>query len=222
MAFQLTAARRRLVLTPVLPPELLPRFNSQPPEGGWTNTTMLLRCIKLFQLTAARRRLGDDFNGQIGIKRFQLTAARRRLGQRLAVCRPISKFQLTAARRRLAQAGLFRRRFFCFNSQPPEGGWNDNADGVGYRDCFNSQPPEGGWFLRGRRLQHLPQVSTHSRPKAAGSAIIALHKRRWGFNSQPPEGGWTNADGKVVQTIWFQLTAARRRLVHGDNAIAIL
>ena len=34
-------------------------------------------------------------------------------------------------------------------------------------------------------------VSTHSRPKAAG-----------------------NANGQVVQTIWFQLTAARRRLAY--------
>ena len=50
--------------------------------------------------------------------------------------------------------------------------------------CFNTQPPEGGW---GSRLQ-LPRqdrVSTHSRPKAAGSAdlkhdacvIVSTHSR---------------------------------------------
>ena len=37
-------------------------------------------------------------------------------------------------------------------------------------------------------------VSTHSRPKAAGS--ISKTKQRMGnsFNTQPPEGGWTNID----------------------------
>ena len=58
-------------------------FNSQPPEGGWIRIDKFMAFQILFQLTAARRRLGDDFNGQIGINRFQLTAARRRLGLKL-------------------------------------------------------------------------------------------------------------------------------------------
>ena len=35
------------------------------------------------------------------------------------------------------------------------------------------------------------RVSTHSRPKAAGS--LRLYKRALGycFNTQPPEGGWS-------------------------------
>ena len=36
----------------------------------------------------------------------------------------------------------------CFNTQPPEGGWEfvqfDKFDVRG----FNTQPPEGGWFRR--------------------------------------------------------------------------
>ena len=33
-------------------------FNSQPPEGGWNQNLTQIQTISLFQLTAARRRLG--------------------------------------------------------------------------------------------------------------------------------------------------------------------
>ena len=33
-------------------------------------------------------------------------------------------------------------------------------------------------------------VSTHSRPKAAGSKRLPLIECLLGFNTQPPEGGW--------------------------------
>ena len=34
------------------------------------------------------------------------------------------------------------------------------------------------------------KVSTHSRPKAAGSQIVHIRRFSLRFNSQPPEGGW--------------------------------
>ena len=40
------------------------------------------------------------------------------------------------------------------------------------RECFNTQPPEGGWdedFIRAASM--LAEVSTHSRPKAAGTGF---------------------------------------------------
>ena len=57
----------------------------------------------------------------------------------------------------------------CFNTQPPEGGWN--PDGMPDRkpDGFNTQPPEGGWAF----------TDTDNRECDS-------------FNTQPPEGGWTN------------------------------
>ena len=39
-------------------------------------------------------------------------------------------------------------------------------------------------------VTHLYQVSTHSRPKAAGAAKQAEGWTTSGFNTQPPEGGW--------------------------------
>ena len=122
----------------------------------------------------------------------------------------------------------------CFNTQPPEGGWNRKLETAFLVWGFNTQPPEGGWFqfahgsgayalfqhtAARRRLGHSLSislcglnVSTHSRPKAAGFRhSIAFDfpcmfqhtaaRRRLGFsiekvgninrfNTQPPEGGW--------------------------------
>ena len=38
------------------------------------------------------------------------------------------------------------------------------------KTCFNTQPPEGGWTIAAF-FAAIGAVSTHSRPKAAGSAI---------------------------------------------------
>ena len=54
---------------------------------------------------------------------------------------------------------------------------------------FNTQPPEGGWEEKMLMLGPV-LVSTHSRPKAAGSSIFEIPAVRDRFNTQPPEGGW--------------------------------
>ena len=60
---------------------------------------------------------------------------------------------------------------------------------------------------------HIPKrVSTHSRPKAAGSMFQRFHIRRQCFNTQPPEGGWTRFTIVRSTIPKFQHTAARRRL----------
>ena len=81
--------------------------------------------------------------------KFQHTAARRRLVPVSKSCANSWKFQHTAARRRLAVPGLHMFGFDCFNTQPPEGGWERKQLG-----------------------KMLPAyVSTHSRPKAAGYGV---------------------------------------------------
>ena len=37
------------------------------------------------------------------------------------------------------------QRCCCFNTQPPEGGWEDGMAVLAGAPCFNTQPPEGGW-----------------------------------------------------------------------------
>ena len=126
------------------------------------------------------------------------------------------------------------RATFCFNTQPPEGGWRQTATAAALQTLFqhtaarrrlaerrshspnqpsfNTQPPEGGWIDKSylhtiySKFQHtaarrrlaefglpvpeLIEVSTHSRPKAAGNPWRTLSFRNRCFNTQPPEGGW--------------------------------
>ena len=152
----------------------------------------------------------------------------------------------------------------CFNTQPPEGGWVTRFKTCMFGSSFNTQPPEGGWASS----QNIPTsqvVSTHSRPKAAGFAVLSLlgfhevsthsrpkaagpsfllrhstisvstHSRpkaagiignQWitgeqGFNTQPPEGGWVAYSRSLSRRgLWFQHTAARRRLVSPTFALS--
>ena len=83
---------------------------------------------------------------------FQHTAARRRLGLDSGFSANVGMFQHTAARRRLVRPKRSGRN--CFS--------------------FNTQPPEGGWAGLSRVVTHLYQVSTHSRPKAAGASLKSL------------------------------------------------
>ena len=146
--------------------------------------------MKLFQLTAARRRLGKVVvAGQI--EKLVSTHSRPKAAGSLicavllaVICFnsqppeggwfmfdysevPQGVFQLTAARRRLGECGAAAENHRGFNSQPPEGGWYHRYEHRTLHQRFNSQPPEGGWCRK-------------------------FGVRYWagGFNSQPPEGGW--------------------------------
>ena len=92
----------------------------------------------------------------------------------------------------------------------------------------------------GKKWTLTPEISTHSRAKAAGCAYVLGYgePHRRNFNSQPREGGWNGRtkDGKsyLISTHSrakaagpklhkqkkpkpFQLTAARRRLDANDD-----
>ena len=98
--FQHTAARRRLPNRRARTATCDESFNTQPPEGGCRINQATLRANLTFQHTAARRRL-----------------------QVLDMMRIIRRvFQHTAARRRLRGGKRGFRRFYGFNTQPPEGG----------------------------------------------------------------------------------------------------
>ena len=165
-----------------------------------------------FQHTAARRRLGEFGAALFRPTGFQHTAARRRLGHSSLCWAMVLRFQHTAARRRLVMdavghgfaalvsthsrpkaAGYLKKGSQVylegFNTQPPEGGWEKNPQPVAGAARFNTQPPEGGWSVSFRQ------------PFQTAC-----------FNTQPPEGGWIPAMFMWLFSIWFQHTAARRRL----------
>ena len=187
-------------------------FNSQPPEGGWGRRVDDAAAWFEFQLTAARRRLvGCRCIGD-ALGRFQLTAARRRLARSFLHRKKNILFQLTAARRRLVAQLIGAQTPWQFQLTAARRRLGD--DGPANSVCG--------------------QVSTHSRPKAAGAAgrLRSFDDGgfnsqppeggwwlkqlacvvRWCFNSQPPEGGWPRWRLQPCKRAWFQLTAARRRL----------
>ena len=123
------------------------------------------------------------------------------------------QFQHTAARRRLAGSlGAGFPTFGSFNTQPPEGGWAWRAQEKDATAKFQHTAARRrlglvtGYGEGENRFQHtaarrrlavkppcfavLPQVSTHSRPKAAGASHQMRLTKKLSFNTQPPEGGW--------------------------------
>ena len=146
-----------------------------------------------------------------GCWRFQHTAARRRLGRD---CRPVHPEQ-------------------SFNTQPPEGGWDETQLSRYDARSFNTQPPEGGWFNKlatiwsshlfqhtaARRRLGVTQFSQRSQacfntqPPEGGWFRRSLQPRYQSrFNTQPPEGGWWVVLVELADFFLFQHTAARRRL----------
>ena len=123
-------------------------------------------------------------------------------------------FQHTAARRRLGPKHLqasSANQLFCFNTQPPEGGWLfTKRFRESHRVSTHSRPKAAGTGSSDETPETI--VSTHSRPKAAGINIwnrfsilnkfqhtaarrrlvpaADLHEQISRFNTQPPEGGW--------------------------------
>ena len=146
---------------------------------------------------------GWDGKIQIESKKdmFQHTAARRRLALHQVGVPALSVFQHTAARRRLAKMeGLNHAATTSFNTQPPEGGWYAHfVYGHASLVVSTHSRPKAAGSRRHRQLQRQP-VSTHSRPKAAGRCNALPKAQQQGFNTQPPEGGW-KVTGLAAQDI---------------------
>ena len=120
-----------------------------------------------------------------------------------------------------------------FNTQPPEGGWDNEfmafdpttkfqhtaarrrlgqrpetpPDRIG----FNTQPPEGGWVGSLRLV--CDSVCFNTQPPEGGWPCKKQGKGPLtSFNTQPPEGGWGFRLRVNRHFPRFQHTAARRRL----------
>ena len=171
-----------------------------------------------FQHTAARRQLGGGKKPPTPTPAFQHTAARRQLACTRTQSALGLLFQHTAARRQLAHhagAGSLVRR--SFNTQPPEGSWQQQP-GQSIRPgvSTHSRPKAAGNGMKVSAQREV--VSTHSRPKAAGVepiynsnlCIVSTHSR-------PKAAGDSG-----VQSITgdeFQHTAARRRLATQPDVV---
>ena len=186
--FQHTAARRRLenkrksILR-------YGGFNTQPPEGGW-KTSVNQYCDTAVSTHSRPKAAGQN---QLHLSHVCLVSTHSRpkaaggqggeqhLGQSVSTHSrpkaagitpdaqwPLFKFQHTAARRRLEIVSRLKHDLRLFQHTAARRRLGLTAtSGVLITD-----------------------VSTHSRPKAAGLGFWAGAWFRLGFNTQPPEGGW--------------------------------
>ena len=80
------------------------------------------------------------------------------------------KFQHAAARRRLAPVSQVLNLRAGFNTQPPEGGWAETEAALSTEQVSTRSRPKAAGHFGGQNNTMLI-VSTRSRPKAAGSAL---------------------------------------------------
>ena len=146
------------------------RFNSQPPEGGWQLGDAVAWCNDDVSTHSRPKAAGHGVYCLVQtLRQFQLTAARRRLGGRVVACACV---------------------VFSFNSQPPEGGWDDSL----FRRTLSNKFQLTAARRRLDDPSHgLADVFTFQLT-AARRRLVALYTvlnySQHGFNSQPPEGGW--------------------------------
>ena len=120
---------------------------------------------------------------------FQHTATRRWLRRKSPILCSFGQFQHTATRRwLLCSIFLFLILFFCFNTQPPEGGCPTIRITKWCNKCFNTQPPEGGCFIGSHKDSRWAGFNTQ--PPEGGCNLLCIHVELiYCFNTQPPEGG---------------------------------
>ena len=120
--FQHTAARRRLGHRRDSA-RMRDRFNTQPPEGGWA-IGATPRVCETVSTHSRPKAAGPSARFRAYARPFQHTAARRRLG-RCRVARRLCIDVSTHSRPKAAGDYFNYRcsRIWCFNTQPPEGGW---------------------------------------------------------------------------------------------------
>ena len=122
------------------------------------------------------------------------------------------KFQLTAARRRLAPLPNKRAGELKFQLTAARRRLGECAKLALtlYEVSTHSRPKAAGWL---RRKQVIWHGSFNSQPPEGGWAGLRHdYPFNLGFNSQPPEGGWSTIRRNTHPAAAFQLTAARRRL----------
>ena len=165
-------------------------FNTQPPEGGWMISLMMIHLIKGFNTQPPEGGWITYPISMLSHNQFQHTAARRRLAPVSDVDRTMGSVSTHSRPKAAGQSKLQQpaQKAVSTHSRP-------KAAGV-----TNPQNPKA------------TEVSTHSRPKAAGlcthTGVPVLPR----FNTQPPEGGWFYFSARFIFGAWFQHTAARRRL----------
>ena len=193
------------------PQPLIRCFNTQPPEGGWVGQPEQPSQPTAVSTHSRPKAAGGGFVRQ------------RQMGVVSTHSRPkaagfiqaqdygeYEEFQHTAARRRLERYAPRPDFPARFNTQPPEGGWLRSDKALPLPDVStHSRPKAAGLYKNAHHPQ--PPVSTHSRPKAAGKGCITSLEA-YQFQHTAARRRLGTVEGTNKAQMAFQHTAARRRL----------
>ena len=170
-AFQHTAARRRLVLSTIYQ-HLFNRVSthSRPKAAG--SFTLPAWSDVIVSTHSRPKAAGQQNKDKATTDKFQHTAARRRLA--LVSYEGLSLATVsTHSRPKAAGCQNIKRDNIkkSFNTQPPEGGWKTFASMSHIKWLFQHTAARRRLGLSSSINSALGEVSTHSRPKAAGRQI---------------------------------------------------
>ena len=112
--------------------------------------------------------------------------------------------------------------FNCFNTQPPEGGWSTAEIKKMRLELFQHTAARRRLAIGNCRTFLSRQVSTHSRPKAAGFNSATNTRGLLTFQHTAARRRLGLSDGLGDVSAWFQHTAARRRLERGDILVCLI
>ena len=165
-------------------------FNTQPPEGGWQPAKPTATTAASFNTQPPEGGWPVEQPAEPAEPVVSTHSRPKAAGKPCLTGYRLLLFQHTAARRRLAILRLRGRRLLRFQHTAARRRLAVKTLG----SALSSD------------------VSTHSRPKAAGLGVGVEDADFFSFNTQPPEGGWHSAFTAGHWTSAFQHTAARRRL----------
>ena len=186
--FHHTAARRRLAAAGRVR-RLVKRFNTQPPEGGWTFVTYAGYLIALFQHTAARRRLRF---GRGAVRQSRGFNTQPPEGGWIRCLKTVMGHPVSTHSRPKAAAN---RSFLSTN-----------------KNVFQHTAARRR-LLMPRLVDLVAPVSTHSRPKAAANTYECRKQPcAVSTHSRPKAAGKDGLIQPITKCAPFQHTAARRRL----------
>ena len=215
LMFQHTAARRRLGWKmPKLTWQGKVSTHSRPKAAGPPKISAGY-VARWFQHTAARRRLGAGFAVQqfrCAVSTHSRPKAAGGVKDKSVVAGKVSTHSRPKAAGKSSKSDV--RRLCCFNTQPPEGGWQVWP--------WKSLPWTEFQHTAARRrlaessvsIEAIHAVSTHSRPKAAGSSGSLLKQFLKVSTHSRPKAAGSCSQCLAKAAPKFQHTAARRRLAY--------
>ena len=196
-------------------------FNTQPPEGGCFTVGRAPCHTRVFQHTAARRRLrctifAPSTNQQVSThSRPKAAAASPAQRHRIAHVSTHSRPKAAAG-----TACQFDRRHGVSTHSRPKAAAGGLGDVIALKTVSTHSRPKAAAHRRATLHRGQP-VSTHSRPKAAATLATIIARLGQRFNTQPPEGGcspsrsphpqrlsrlcFAKLRGKTVGRVWHSL-----------------